>query len=401
MKDIKWKLTRYAFEWKDSSKQPILATILFAYIATLLFRDGAVLTKESLSGISIVLFLFATLMVYRERIFKSQQWLYFIIQGLMIFDCAVIMRQGFQAIYMVLIPVLIYESMLVYEEKSYVLLVAFLSYSLFSIILFLLEGVHGIVKYLPILGFVAFMEWVVYSMFRKQLELRVTAQRMTIELEQANMKLEDLAVEKERERVARDLHDTLSQGLSALVLQMEAIRANLDVNKTERAEEILSSATDHARKTLAESRAVLQKLREHNQEKLELRQVVLVELERFQEVFEGELTVDAEVDLRYEKQWIRQISYVVRECLNNIVKHAKADHVAVLLRCDEHWLWIKITDDGVGFNPHETRGKAGHFGLMGMEERLRGMGGEVTISSRRKKGTIIEIQVPISEEGSL
>jgi two-component system NarL family sensor kinase len=89
---------------------------------------------------------------------------------------------------------------------------------------------------------------------------------------------------------------------------------------------------------------------------------------------------------------------VVREAFNNIVKHARARHVAVSVRCVADAITVTVADDGRGFDVGPGTRRAvlgGHLGLVGMQERLRQVGGTLTIQSQRGSGTSVECRVPL------
>ena len=82
---------------------------------------------------------------------------------------------------------------------------------------------------------------------------------------------------------------------------------------------------------------------------------------------------------------------VVQEALTNCARHAKAKHVLVSLRTNEHGVLVIVEDDGVGFNPTAARGG---LGLLGMQERVQELEGKVAITSRRNQGTTIQVELP-------
>jgi NarL family two-component system sensor histidine kinase YdfH len=86
----------------------------------------------------------------------------------------------------------------------------------------------------------------------------------------------------------------------------------------------------------------------------------------------------------------------VAEGLTNIVHHAQAHNVAVDLRMKDHSLMVTIQDDGVGFDPSVI--PSGHYGILGMKERVRLVNGNLEIQSEKDKGTAIKIEIPLSED---
>ena len=396
-RNIKQKLSHWLSPWADSSKRPILAMLFFVHIVTLWIAGPEHVNKDNFSGLTIVMILFAGMDVYKEFLFKKRIWIYYIIQGVIVFDIAVLMQSGYETAYIALLPVLIFESFGDFEDKRYVALVAFLYYGIFSGLIIIIDGTQVLKTYLPALGLVTFAVWTFNAMYLNQVHLRMKSKKMARELESANMRIENMIIEKERERVARDLHDTLSQGLSALVLQMEAMKAYLDMGKTEKLNTALDQATEHARKTLAESRRVLSDLREEGQDIRDLRSDLQIEINRFSEIFEGTIEIVMEQPIMISTHCIRQMKYICREALNNVNKHSRAKNVSILLHMNEDHVLFRVNDDGIGFNTRIGLEKDGHFGLQGMQERVRELGGELSVYSRKKKGTSIDIRVPLEE----
>ena len=85
---------------------------------------------------------------------------------------------------------------------------------------------------------------------------------------------------------------------------------------------------------------------------------------------------------------------VAREALNNILKHAKASRISVLLGPSDTGVFLEVIDDGVGFDP-ATAGNRGGFGLIGMEERARKLGGHVVVRSRPERGSRVRVELPV------
>ncbi len=136
---------------------------------------------------------------------------------------------------------------------------------------------------LPVLLFVV----IFVTLYNRQSAARVQAQVLAAELKAANRQLgeyaaqiEDLTIAGERQRLARELHDTLSQGLAGLILQLEAADAHLSQGRLEKARRIIDEAMQKARETLADSRRAIGNLRENNL--VELEQALRREVERFQ-----------------------------------------------------------------------------------------------------------------------
>ena len=238
-------------------------------------------------------------------------------------------------------------------------------------------------------------------LYRRQANARQQAQSLAARLETANQQLaeyaarvEELTLAAERQRMARELHDTLSQGVAGLVLQLEAVKAHLEAGRGERAVAIIDQSLARARSTLVESRAAIDDLRAIP---AGLPEAVRVNAERFTRV----TGIPCELSLVLgdtvpSPQAGDHLLGILNEALANITRHAQASQVWVKLEAKGNHLELEIRDDGKGFDPEIETG-AGHYGLLGMRERARLVGGTLEIESGTGRGTDIRLVVPIPQ----
>lgn len=249
---------------------------------------------------------------------------------------------------------------------------------------------------LPMTFFVA----VYVTLYSRQAEARQQALSLLRNLETANRQLseyasrvEDLTITNERQRMARELHDTLSQGLAGLILQLEAVDAHLEGNRPERARGILQQSMEKARATLAEARQAIDDLRQPVDR--DLAAAAKQDAEHFNIATgipcEPQIELAVEIPELVAETAIRAIS----EGLTNIARHARAKNVTLRLTGNEKELEIEICDDGLGFDPQAVQ--AGHYGLLGMRERVRLIGGRLEIHSEADKGTQLVIRFPLEK----
>jgi len=235
-------------------------------------------------------------------------------------------------------------------------------------------------------------------LYRRQTDAREQAQALAAELEKANQQLsqyaaqvEDLTIANERQRMARELHDTLSQGLTGIILQLEATDAHLANNRIERARSIVSSAMEQARNTLADARNAIDDLRRNQTNNLET--ALRMEMTHFQHATdipcEIEVNENSEISEKIRETIVRNVS----EALTNIGKHAQAKHVFVRVTEEMDELIVLVEDDGKGFDPQTI--PSGHYGLLGMHERMRQSGGKLQIISNLGGGTRLEMRIPV------
>ncbi|MGX1269987.1 signal transduction histidine kinase [Streptomyces phaeoluteigriseus] len=219
--------------------------------------------------------------------------------------------------------------------------------------------------------------------------------RLIDELERAQAQLsaahQRQGAADERERLAREIHDTLAQGFASIVVLAEAARAGLAADPGRSAQQ-LRSIESTARENLAEARELVGSGGSPGQVAAgsvagTLRRV----LDRFAE--DTGLTVDAELaDLACDQQTRIALLRCTQESLANVRKHARASTVGVVLARRPYGVELEITDDGEGFVVEESAG----FGLDGMRKRLAELGGRLTVTSSVGDGTRILATVPLA-----
>jgi two-component system sensor histidine kinase UhpB len=198
--------------------------------------------------------------------------------------------------------------------------------------------------------------------------------------------------EDERKSLSRDLHDEIGQSLTAIHADATAI-ANISEKDTP-INQSAKAIVAVARQVIGIVRNIVEQLRPETLDKLGL-QIALEELvSTWQQRYKleaCELQISSDLSVLSEELSI-VVYRAVQECLTNIAKHANAQHVAINLWIENNELAIVVQDDGRGFNPMLSKG----FGLVGMKERITGVGGELEIDSNLAKGTTIMARLPLS-----
>lgn len=236
-------------------------------------------------------------------------------------------------------------------------------------------------------------------LYNKQLAERQKAEELAETLESANAQLAAyaarnaaLTLQAERQRMARELHDTLAQGVAGLVLQLEAVKAHLAAGRDERAAAIVEQALGRARSTLAESRAAIDDLRAASSD---LGTALAERAERFTQAtgIACAVEVAAGASDALPAEASSHVLAVLGEALANVARHAAASTVTVRLACEEDNVVLAVCDDGRGFDPAQAM-PAGHYGLLGMHERARLIGGRLTVTSAVGEGTCVRLAAP-------
>jgi signal transduction histidine kinase len=224
----------------------------------------------------------------------------------------------------------------------------------------------------------------------------VTAQRQQRrELAAANQKLvlyavtlERLTISRERNRLARELHDTLAHTLSGLAVQLDAI-LTVWPNTPPKADAMLRRALDTTRHGLAETRRALHDLRATPLEDLGLSLAIRTLAENVAARCGLELTLDISDQLKELPPEVEQCYYrVAQEALDNVARHADASQLEVSLKRRDGDLVLRVADDGTGFANGDDASQNG-FGLRGMRERAELIGGTLEVESRSGEGTTI------------
>ncbi|MBK1810024.1 sensor histidine kinase [Clostridium sp. YIM B02505] len=378
-------------------KSPALVGIVLIYLATIFMPSSGGLSSREIIGLTIVMIFQLMIFLFSNKIFKNKYWLYFIVQGVITFDYAVIAPEGYKTILLGLIPLFVIQSMIVYTRALYVIVTAIYFYIIFSFTIIIISGWKELLGSLPLLVIITVALRIYSIIFFQQVKLRIQSQKISQELALAYEKVEELTLINERQRVARDLHDTLSQGIAGTIMQLDAVNANLNKNNVKRAQEIVQKAMDHARKTLADSRLVIDDLRSKSDEKLNFDEALRRERDSFKNVSDTSVTSNLILEAHIPVKTSKHILYIVREALNNIAKHAKAENAKVEVIENNNHIYINIIDDGVGFDVKLIDRLFGHYGILGMTERVKAIGGKIKIKSKRRLGTNISVIIPIEK----
>ncbi len=221
--------------------------------------------------------------------------------------------------------------------------------------------------------------------------------RQRQELLEANQKLrhyaatlEQLAVTQERNRVARELHDTLAHTLSGLAIQLEAARS-LWQSAPERSHALLEESLQATRDGLTESRKAIQALRASPLEDLGLVLALRTLAEEAAGRAGATLSLELPAGLEALSPDVEQCVFrVAQEALENIVRHAEARTITLRLAHEAGRLTLSISDDGQGFDPAKVDAQK-HLGLKGLRERVELFVGDLQIHSQPGQGTTIRL----------
>ncbi len=233
-----------------------------------------------------------------------------------------------------------------------------------------------------------------FSQEEIQLAMSV-ADQAALAIENARLRgqAEQAAAYAERSRLARELHDSVTQSLYSITLYSEAVARMLTTGAGSEAVEHLRELRATAQEALREMRLLIFQLSPPALDKGDLAGALQVRLDAVEA--RGGLNVDLRVQGSERlAPLVRQELYqIAQEALNNTLKHARAQAVRVLLDFQESGTRLELSDDGNGFEPEEAR-QGGGLGLRGMRERAQAIGGTLLVESSPGKGTRVSILVP-------
>lgn len=211
----------------------------------------------------------------------------------------------------------------------------------------------------------------------------------------------------ERQRVAREIHDTLAQSLAGILTQLQA--ADQTIGRTEQTRGHLGKAMKLARESLREARQTVHAVASETMLEALLPEAIQQAADSFSEEHMITTTLTTTGDPRPLHPDIEvALLRVVREALNNVAKHAQATRIGLTLSYMEDLITVDVRDDGVGFNtavrlsaavPRSTAGTDGGFGLAGMRQRVQRLSGQLVIESQPGEGTAVSASFPAIPAG--
>jgi signal transduction histidine kinase/streptogramin lyase len=227
-------------------------------------------------------------------------------------------------------------------------------------------------------GLIAAAAWGIYRLRLRQIRFRFEA------------------VLGERARLAREIHDTLAQGFVGISSQLDAVALAMP-DEPGPARKYLDLARRMARHSLTEARRSVMDLRASVLEGQDLSAALQSGTKLWTAGSGVQVDIDVSGDARplpddYEQHLLR----IAQEAVANALKHASARRIWIKLHMEARKLYLRIKDDGRGFNQEGAFATVGgHFGLLGMRERAERLGGELHLASRPGEGTEVEVRVPL------
>jgi signal transduction histidine kinase len=273
-----------------------------------------------------------------------------------------------------------------------------------AVIFIALQGIPGLLVLFPYIA--GYLFFAAFGWMRTQAENdRLRSEKLLIELQEAHAKLkeyatrvEELAIVQERNRIAREVHDSLGHRLTVASVQLEGAQ-RLARSNPERAEKIIGTVRDQVREGLAELRRTVAILRASVEEDLPLPEALTRLASQFEEATGLTIHIDLEgcpgnLPITYRQSFYR----AVQEGLTNIQRHARANEAWITINLRDGQITLLISDNGAGIPVSLDQAPEIHFGLVGLKEKAALLGGEFFIDPRPGGGTQLTFRLPVLTE---
>lgn len=374
---------------------PIIVGVLVAYTATVFFQNIYNWNFQSISGFSIVIALHIAMYLLRPQIFKRNLLLYFGVQGIIIFTLSLIIKENYQAAYLGLLPLIMAQSIHLLKDGKKIFYSVLYFYTIYIGTICYYKGFGELLYSISLLILITSAISTYGYLYTRQIRAYENAQHLVFELEATYDKLEEVTREKERQRQARDIHDTLSQSLVGVLMKLEALEVNLEKGKIDKSKEITQNIIIQVRNNLKEAREIIQELRFHCEDVKNLALSIEEEIERYKEDCNAEVIINWSGYIEVSPIINKNVSFIVREILTNVKKHSKATKVMINISLEPDKIAIRIEDNGGGFDYFHFHRLYGHYGIIGLQERAKIIQGDLWIESHKRKGTCVTLIVPI------
>lgn len=365
-------LKRYFSFLKSSGISPYIWSVFSILPFYFIFRSSSKI--EIAAGIALTILFYIS---YRFA-FISQEWPVYLWTGILI-AISITMTILFQFVY--------FAFYIAYYNGNIKNRIAFLTLYIIHLVATTISINYNVVVQEPLffqqLPFIIII-WISVILLPFNIHNKKKQEKLEEQLKDANKRIADLVKQEERQRIARDLHDTLGQKLSLIGLKSDLAR-KLISKDPEQAREELKDVQQTARTALNEVRKMVSQMRgiRLKEEIILVKQILKAAAIKF--------VGDEDIKLNNVSLFLENIlSMCMKEAVTNVVKHSKA--TTCKINIEQTWNEVRITvkDDGIGMNPSQDIGRGS--GLLGISERLDFVNGSLDILS--DNGTTIIMKVP-------
>jgi signal transduction histidine kinase len=231
--------------------------------------------------------------------------------------------------------------------------------------------------------------------------IRTLAGHAAIAIENARLheRSRELSTIEERKRLARELHDSVTQTLFSIGLTAEAAAELVEADPA-RAREQLGHLQDLTRTAMQEMRSLIFELRPAELETEGLAAALRKHVEVLRRLHDQEIDVTVDAERRLPPDVEKGLLRIAQEALGNALRHSEAAKVSISLAAHDSRVSLRVTDDGRGFDPEEAVTRSRRLGLTSMRERAEALGGTLAIDSEPGRGTTVDVEVKLGRANS-
>ncbi|MBS9336023.1 sensor histidine kinase [Fructobacillus papyrifericola] len=366
----------------------ILGTAIALYAS---FQELTPMDVVMVSGIAIIQ---AILIAVTFKKVMIRQWsmtaqilmlmlVMFIIHGL-----------GSGVILLAISPILIIQA-IIFEHLRWANISAIVAYGIFFLAFVIRDyNIGYILFYIEVASLMSLIIFLFAKNYRSSLNKQIDLRHANAEIQLAYNTVDQLTAARERERIARDLHDTLLQDMTGLSMQLDVLTKLLERGNVDSAKEIADKANRLAKETLVASRQVVTAMRDKEEQNVSFQNQLDILLKTFYSNYNLSVQRQIQTQAVLTEQRAALLIRVISEALMNIVKHSQSEFALIKINEDEKDLVIQIIDYGAGFDVKQGKKRMKHYGLQGMHERVSELSGTIDVESKIGEGTTITIRLP-------
>lgn len=369
----------------QAARRPVTYLFWLTLTVSIVLQLPRTMTYTEAFILTMIGFLFIGLHWYCKHILAKSALLYFTTQSILLIACTLFAKEYAILLLLSFGSILVIQAFYELPKRAYIAFVC---------CYFAISG--ALLRHMYTAEYFAFFVLIIVLMFilvyfvlvifhEKELEKR--------ELERANKKIEQLTRQNERQRMARDLHDSLIQRLIGANLKLDVVEAHLKKGNYDKAEAVTMLAKEQVSASIQEARQVVDDLR-LSVHHLPFDERVLEEVQQLAFTFSLPISVHVDVEQAVAQSNVEHVIAIMKEAITNVHKHANATAVQVRAIEKGNMCHIVIRDNGVGLRKQQKQ--AGHYGFVGMKERAAILQGQLYVTS--KKGVEVRVIFPLEKE---
>lgn len=384
-------------DWKKFLDSPIQTLLILRLFAMMSMVGSIFLTPgldRTLYWLAMIFFVISYLCI---RSLQRGYWIFFLLEGFMSFLIGVSSADFFP--YQLLIGLVGCGFFLYYDQKilyisAPIAMTALLIWDLFSV---KYHGIHLMINYSFII-FACLTGGLIRYAYRMKNHSQLLYQKLEVSYQQLKdhtQTVKQLALEEERNRIAREIHDTVGHTVTALIVQLEGARKWMDKNP-QKSKQILQTVEELARSIYQEIRFSIERINHEDWDHLDLAELCEQMLADFAKLTKLKYTYDIKGKIPSElpSSYPFHLYRVLQETLTNAKRHGKASHVSVELKFEDQKILLQIEDNGIGSEVLQLG-----FGLKNMQRRVEDLGGGCRFETRKGGGFRTFVWLPIPVEG--